>query len=70
MRIYNFSAGPAVLPSEVVKATKKALIDYNGTGIGIMEISHRSDAIIDLFCKVNELFCANTMCLFLNLFFL
>ena len=54
MRLYNFSAGPAVLPSEVVKATKKALIDYNGTGVGIMEISHRSDVIIDLFCKVNE----------------
>lgn len=41
-RIHNFSAGPAVLPEEVLKEAQEALWDLNGTGIGVMECSHRS----------------------------
>lgn len=41
-RAFNFSAGPAVLPLEVLEATKQAVIDYNGLGMSIMEMSHRS----------------------------
>jgi phosphoserine aminotransferase len=41
-RAFNFSAGPAVLPLEVLEATKQAVFDYNGLGMSIMEMSHRS----------------------------
>lgn len=42
-RIHNFSAGPAVLPLAVVEELRDALPNLEGTGIGLMEISHRSD---------------------------
>ena len=48
-RIYNFSAGPAVLPVEVFEEAAAEMLDYNGTGMSVMEMSHRSkayDAII------------------------
>jgi phosphoserine aminotransferase len=41
-RAHNFSAGPAILPMEVLKETADAVLDYNGTGMSIMEMSHRS----------------------------
>ncbi len=41
MRAYNFSAGPAVLPEEVLKQAQAELVDYQGTGMSIMEMSHR-----------------------------
>ena len=41
MRAYNFSAGPAILPEEVLKQAQAELLDYNGTGMSIMEMSHR-----------------------------
>lgn len=41
-RIYNFSAGPAVLPEHVLRKTQAALWDLDGSGIGVMEHSHRS----------------------------
>lgn len=41
-RIYNFSAGPAVLPLEVLKEVQEELLDYQGTGMSILEMSHRS----------------------------
>ena len=40
-RIFNFSAGPAVMPVEVLQEAQGALLDFNGTGIGIAEHSHR-----------------------------
>ena len=49
-RVYNFSAGPAVLPEEVLQEAAAEMLDYNGTGMGVMEMSHRSkayQAIID-----------------------
>ena len=42
MRVYNFSAGPSMLPLEVLKRVQSGLIDYNGTGMSVMEMSHRS----------------------------
>ena len=48
-RVYNFSAGPAVLPEEVLKEAAEEMLDYRGTGMSVMEMSHRSkafDAII------------------------
>lgn len=41
MRAYNFSAGPAILPEEVLKQAQTELLDYHGTGMSIMEMSHR-----------------------------
>lgn len=43
-RIYNFSAGPANLPEEVLKEAAEEMLDYNGTGMSVMEMSHRSKA--------------------------
>ncbi len=39
---YNFNAGPSILPREVIEATAAACLDFNGTGLSLMEISHRS----------------------------
>ena len=49
-RVYNFSAGPAVLPEEVLKEVAAEMMDCNGTGMSVLEMSHRSpafQAIID-----------------------
>ena len=43
-RIYNFSAGPANLPEEVLKEAAEEMLDYHGTGMSVMEMSHRSKA--------------------------
>src|SRR5256885_1375239 len=40
-RIFNFSAGPAMLPTEVLERSAQALLDYQGKGFGIAECSHR-----------------------------
>lgn len=41
-RVYNFSAGPAALPLEVLEQAKSDLLDYQGCGVSVMEMSHRS----------------------------
>ena len=41
-RVYNFSAGPAVLPEEVLREAAEEMLDYKGTGMSVMEMSHRS----------------------------
>ncbi len=49
-RVYNFSAGPAVLPEEVLKEVADEMLDYKGSGMSVMEMSHRSkmyQSIID-----------------------
>ena len=43
-RVYNFSAGPAVLPEEVLQEAAEEMLDYKGTGMSVMEMSHRSKA--------------------------
>jgi phosphoserine aminotransferase len=43
-RVYNFSAGPAVLPEEVLLQAQAEMMDYKGTGMSVMEMSHRSKA--------------------------
>lgn len=43
-RVYNFSAGPAVLPEEVLSSAAAEMLDYQGTGMSVMEMSHRSAA--------------------------
>ena len=41
-RVFNFSAGPAMLPEEVLKTAAAEMLDYNGSGMSVMEMSHRS----------------------------
>ena len=41
-RVYNFYAGPATLPLPVLKKAQEELLDFHGTGMSILEISHRS----------------------------
>lgn len=42
MKKYNFNAGPSILPREVIEATANACLDFNGSGLSLMEISHRA----------------------------
>ncbi len=50
MRVYNFAAGPSTLPVDVLEEAQKDLLDFNGTGMSIAEMSHRSKA----FMAVND----------------
>jgi len=47
-RVYNFAAGPAVLPEEVLKEAADEMLDYEGTGMSVMEMSHRSKAFEEI----------------------
>ena len=57
---HNFGAGPGILPQEVLKQAAEAVIDFNGTGLSLLEISHRSkefEAVLDeAVSLVKELF--------------
>lgn len=47
-RVYNFSAGPAVLPEEVLREAADEMMDYRGSGMSVMEMSHRSKTYDDI----------------------
>jgi phosphoserine aminotransferase len=47
-RVYNFSAGPAALPLEVLEQIKAELLDWQGTGMSVMEVSHRGKEFVEL----------------------
>ena len=55
-RVYNFSAGPSMLPLEVLKQAQTELLDYNGTGQSVMEMSHRSKEFDDIIKETERLF--------------
>jgi phosphoserine aminotransferase len=42
MKKYNFNAGPSMLPREVIEKTAQQCLDFNGSGLSLMEISHRA----------------------------
>ena len=42
MKKHNFNAGPSILPREVIEKTAQAILDFNGSGLSLMEISHRA----------------------------
>ncbi len=48
-RVYNFSAGPAVLPEEVLLEAQEEMLDYRGCGMSVMEMSHRSSMFQEIF---------------------
>ncbi|HJA05859.1 MAG TPA: 3-phosphoserine/phosphohydroxythreonine transaminase [Candidatus Mediterraneibacter pullicola] len=53
-RVYNFSAGPAVLPEEVLKEAAEEMLDYKGTGMSVMEMSHRSKAFEEIITDAEQ----------------
>jgi phosphoserine aminotransferase len=48
MRVYNFSAGPAVLPVEVLEKAQRELVEYGASGMSVMEMSHRSKVYMEI----------------------
>ena len=48
MRAFNFSPGPAVLPLEVLEQAQSELLDWHGSGMSVMEISHRGKAFMQV----------------------
>lgn len=50
-RIFNFSAGPAVLPEPVLEDCKANLLDYKGCGMSVMELSHRGPEFMDIIAR-------------------
>ena len=55
MRVYNFSAGPSMLPLEVLEEAQKELLNFNGTGMSITEMSHRSKPFMAVNDEANAL---------------
>jgi len=54
-RVYNFSAGPSMLPLEVLQQAQAELTDFNGTGMSITEMSHRSKAYMEVNAEAESL---------------
>jgi len=53
-RVYNFSAGPAALPEQVLQQIKDDIPDWNGTGMSVMEVSHRSKDFVELAARAES----------------
>ncbi|MGN0323466.1 MAG: 3-phosphoserine/phosphohydroxythreonine transaminase [Oliverpabstia sp.] len=53
-RVCNFSAGPAVLPEEVLREAQAEMLDYKGTGMSVMEMSHRSKAFDEIIQEAEQ----------------
>ena len=53
-RVYNFSAGPAVLPEEVLREAQEEMLDYRGCGMSVLEMSHRSKMFDDILEAATE----------------
>ena len=51
MKVHNFSAGPSILPKEVMHQAAEAVKELDGSGLSLIEISHRSKAFIDIMKK-------------------
>ena len=55
-RVYNFAAGPAVLPESVLKKAQSELLSYHGCGMSVMELSHRGSEFADIHAAAKERF--------------
>lgn len=55
-RVFNFSAGPSVMPESVLTKAGSEILNYGGSGMSVMEMSHRSAAFIDIFNNVKATF--------------
>ncbi len=54
-RVFNFSAGPAMLPEEVLKEAASEMLDYQGSGMSVMEMSHRSKEFVAIYDNAEKL---------------
>ena len=54
MRVFNFSAGPSTLPQEVLEIAKEQLLDWQGKGMSVMEMSHRSDEFMSIATQAEQ----------------
>ena len=57
MRIFNFSAGPAVLPESVLQRAADEMLDWHGSGMSVMEMSHRGKEFTSIIEKAEADFC-------------
>lgn len=55
MKIHNFSAGPSILPEEVIRKASEALINFNDTGLSLIEISHRDNNFVGIINEARNL---------------
>ena len=55
MKIHNFSAGPSIMPQEVFEEASNAIIEFNGGGMSLLEISHRSKPFQDVMDEAHAL---------------
>lgn len=55
MKKHNYSAGPCILPQEVFQEASQAILDFNNTGLSILEISHRSKEFVDVMEEARNL---------------
>ena len=55
MKKHNFSAGPCILPQEVLQQASQAILDFNNDNLSLIEISHRSQPFIDVMDKARSL---------------
>ena len=54
-RVYNFAAGPSTMPEEALQTAAREMLSFNGTGMSVMEMSHRSKAYQDIFDETEAL---------------
>ena len=55
-RVYNFSAGPSIMPEPVLQRARAELMNYRGSGMSVMEMSHRSPAFTEIFTDTKAKF--------------
>ena len=55
-RVYNFGAGPAMLPIEVMEEVQQEMLDYQGHGASIIEISHRAPPFLEILEETESIF--------------
>ena len=55
MKKHNFSAGPCILPQEVIKKASEAILEFNNDNLSLIEISHRSKPFVDVLKRAKEL---------------
>jgi len=53
-RVFNFSAGPGILPEQVLRKAASEMLDYRGSGMSVMEMSHRSSWYEDIHKKAES----------------
>src|SRR5699024_7247084 len=54
-RVYNFAAGPATMPTEALETAAREMLCYGGTGMSVMEMSHRSKMYLEIFDETEAL---------------